>query len=125
MHKKNSPTEDTKPDKTTLAQDRTILANERTYAAWIRTGMAALISGLAVEKFMLEALPVWGIHTIAVILIASSSVAFFLAAWRYRHLHVHLEDADVTMVPLVVVRALSFFLALCALIALVGIWHLR
>jgi putative membrane protein len=122
MQEKNSSTEDREPNTTVLALDRTILANERTYAAWIRTGMAALISGLAVEKFMLEALPLWGIHTIAVILIASSSVAFFLAAWRYRHLHVHLEDADVAMVPLAVVRAFSFFLALCALIALVGIW---
>jgi len=48
--------------------------------------MAALISGLAIEQFMLEVLPIWGIHTIAVILIVSSSVAFFLAAWRYQHL---------------------------------------
>jgi len=125
MHTKDSAGEDRAPDKTTLALDRTILANERTYAAWIRTGMAALISGLAVEKFMFEALPLWGIHTIAAILIASSSVAFFLAAWRYRHLHVRLKEADVTMVPLAVVRAFSFFLALCALIALVGIWHLN
>ena len=122
MDKKYITTEDGEPSKTSLALDRTILANERTYAAWIRTGMAALISGLGVERFMYEALPIWGTHTIAVILIASSSVAFFLAAWRYRHLHVDLKDTDVTMVPLAVVRAFSFFLSLCALIALVAIW---
>ena len=125
MQKKNISAKDQAPNRTSLALDRTILANERTYAAWIRTGMAALISGLAVEKFMFEALPIWGIHIIAVTLISSSSVAFFLAAWRYRHLHVDLKNTEVTMVPLAVVRAFSFFLVLCALIALVGIWKLH
>jgi len=124
MNGMNTTKEDGQPDVITLAIDRTILANERTYAAWIRTGMAALVSGLAVEKFMLEAIPLWGIHAIAVILIVSSAAAFFLAAWRYRHLHVRLEDVDVSMVPLSVVRALSFALALCAFVALVGLWRI-
>lgn len=112
-----------KADQQRLALDRTILANERTYAAWIRTGISALIAGLAVEKFLLEAIPIWGVHIISVALIAFSSVAFFLASWRYRHFLVRLEDVDVAMVPLPVMRGISLVLILSAMIALVGLWH--
>jgi len=112
------------PSRTTLALDRTILANERTYAAWIRTGIAALIAGLAVERFLLEAIPLWGVHSIAVILIVFSAVSFFLAAWRYRHLRLRLQDADVVMVPSSVVIGLSILLAISSCIALVGLWRI-
>jgi len=106
----------------TLALDRTILANERTYAAWIRTGIAALIAGLAVEKFLLEPIPLWGVHAIAVILIVFSALSFFLAAWRYRHLHLRLKDADVVLVPPFAMIGLSLVLIVSACIALIGLW---
>jgi putative membrane protein len=106
-----------------LALDRTILANERTYAAWIRTGISALIAGLAVEKFLLEAIPLWGIHTIAVTLIVFSGVAFFLAAWRFRHFQVRRQDVDVEMIPLSLVRIVSLALTIAALVALIGLWR--
>ncbi|MGI9483419.1 MAG: YidH family protein, partial [Hyphomicrobiales bacterium] len=69
-----------------LALDRTILANERTYAAWLRTGLCALAAGLAIEKFMIDVLPFWGIRMISVVLIVFSAVAFLLSAWRHAHL---------------------------------------
>ncbi len=123
MANKNNGQNENPPDQLRLALDRTILANERTYAAWIRTGISALIAGLAVEKFLLEAIPIWGVHMISIALITFSGVAFFLAAWRYRHFLVRLEDVDVTMVPLPVMRGISLALIISALIAIVGLWR--
>ncbi len=124
MTERQAAYRDGTPDRTTLALDRTILANERTYAAWIRTGFAALISGLAVEKFLLESIPLWGVHAIAIILIVFSCMAFFLAAWRYCNLHVRLKDSDVVMVPPYAVIGLSLILIISACIALVGVLRL-
>ena len=123
MASKNKGRHVTPPDQLRLALDRTILANERTYAAWIRTGISALIAGLVVEKFLLEAIPLWGVHMISIMLIVFSGVAFFLASWRYRHFLVRMEDIDVTMVPLPVMRGISLALIISALIAFVGLWH--
>jgi putative membrane protein len=124
MVPENSSHKEAEPNRTNLALDRTILANERTYAAWIRTGLSSLIAGLAVEKFLLEAIPLWGIHVISITFIVFSGVAFFLAAWRYRHLMVRLEDIDIAMVPLSVMRLISLVLILSAVVALVGLWRI-
>jgi putative membrane protein len=105
-----------------FALDRTVLANERTYTAWIRTGLTALAAGVAFEKFMADVIPHWGTLTIAVILIAFSGVAFFVAAWRYTHLGIRLGREDVKRVPLTVTMGTSLILIACALIALVGLW---
>jgi putative membrane protein len=105
-----------------LALDRTVLANERTYTAWIRTGLTALAAGMAIVKFMADVIPHWGTLAIAVILIAFSGVAFFVAAWRYTHLGIKLGRVDVKRVPLTVTMGTSLILIACALIALVGIW---
>jgi len=102
--------------------DRTVLANERTYAAWLRTGLAALATGVAIEKFMVEAMPEWGIRSIAMILIAFSALAFGLAGWRYTHLGIKLGDIDVRMVPAVVTTALSILLVLCSVLAFISLW---
>ncbi len=123
MMKKNRIQTEVKPDQVRLALDRTILANERTYAAWIRTGIAALLAGLVVEKILIEAIPIWGVHMISVAFIAFSGVAFFLASWRYRHFLIRLEDTDVKMVPLPVVRGISLVLIVSVLIALFGLWR--
>lgn len=114
------------PDQQTTgyALDRTILANERTYAAWLRTGIAALAAGVAIEKFMVQVMPEWGIRSIAIILIAFSGLAFGLAGWRYTHLGVKLDTLDVKMVPSIVTTLLSIFLVLCSITALVSLWFL-
>jgi len=109
-------------DPTSLALDRTVLANERTYAAWIRTGLAALATGLAIAKFLTEVLPDWGIRVIAAVLIGFSAVAFVLAAWRYQHLHIKVSHLDVDVVPLIVIRIVSFVLACSSIIAFIYAW---
>lgn len=112
------------PDTNTLALDRTVLANERTYAAWIRTGLAALVTGLGIARFMVDSMPLWSIRTIAAILLVFSAAAFFLAAWRYEHLHVGMAHLDVRMIPVGMVKLSSLVLIACSLIALVGLWYI-
>ena len=107
------------PNNNTLALDRTILANERTFAAWIRTGFASLATGLGVERFMLNTIPLWSIHSIATLLLLFSAASFILAGWRYHHLRVKLENIDVDMVPMLVIRIICLTLAACAFIAIV------
>ena len=109
-------------DRTKLALDRTVLANERTYTAWVRTGLAALVTGLATAKFLVDVLPVWSIRMIATVLIGFSATAFMLAAWRYRHLHIKVSHLEVDVIPLFIVRILSFVLACSSIIALVYVW---
>ncbi|NIA01327.1 MAG: DUF202 domain-containing protein [Planctomycetia bacterium] len=112
------------PDTNTLALDRTVLANERTYAAWIRTGLASLVTGLGVARFLSDSMPLWSTHTIAATLILFSANAFFLAAWRYKHLHVGMAHLDVKMIPIAMVKLSSFVLIGCSLIALIGLWYI-
>ena len=107
-----------------LALDRTVLANERTYAAWIRTGLAALAAGLGIAKFMTGLMPLWSILIIAAVLIGFSGVAFLLAAWRYRHLHIKVSHLEVDAVPLAMTRSLSLLLMCCSMIALAGLWYM-
>ena len=107
---------------TNLALDRTVLANERTYAAWIRTGLAALATGLATVKFLAEVLPVWSIRMIATVLIGFSAAAFLLAAWRYQHLHIKVAQLEVDVIPLFMIRIISFVLAISSIIALIYSW---
>jgi len=112
------------PDTNTLALDRTVLANERTYAAWIRTGLASLVTGLGIARFLSESMPLWSIRTIAVLLILFSAAAFFLAAWRYEHLHIGMSHLDVKMIPVGFVKLSSLVLVTCSLVALVGLWYI-
>jgi len=119
MTKDISTVQAKQPDRNTLALDRTILANERTYAAWIRTGFASLATGLGVERFMLNTIPLWSIHSIATLLLLFSAASFLLAGWRYHHLRIKLENIDVDMVPMPVIRMISLTLAACSLIAIV------
>jgi len=113
-----------KPDTNALALDRTALANERTYAAWIRTGLASLVTGLGIARFLLDSMPLWSIRTIAAILILFSGVAFFLAAWRYEHLHIGMTHLDVKMIPVGMVKLSSLVLVICSLIALISLWYM-
>lgn len=116
--------QDTFDDRTGYALDRTVLANERTYAAWIRTGLTALAAGVAIEKFMVDAMPGWTIRSIAIILIVYSVAAFVMAAWRYSHLGIKLVHIDVKAVPAAVTTGASALLVVCSLLALAGLWLL-
>lgn len=123
----NMPKEDfivTPPDdpRSTLALDRTVLANERTCAAWIRTGLAALATGMGTAKFMGDLLHTWSIRLITVTLIAFSAIAFVVAAWRYRHLHLRITHLDLDTVPSSLINTLSALLIVCSLIALINLW---
>lgn len=113
-----------KADVNSLALDRTVLANERTYAAWIRTGLAALITGLGIARFMLEAMPLWSVRVISALFILFSAAAFMIAAWRYENLHVGVAHLDVKTIPIVLVKVLSILLAACSCLALIGMWYL-
>ena len=112
----------TPPDTTRLAMDRTILANERTYQAWLRTGLSALAAGLGVARFLNTALPVWMHLSIAALLISVAIVAFFLASWRYGHLHLRLQALDVDATPLWLVRLMAALLIAVAILALGGVF---
>lgn len=105
-----------------LAFDRTVLANERTYAAWLRTGLCALAAGLAIEKFMIDVLPFWGIRIISIVLIVFSGAVFLLAAWRYSHLKFGGRSEDVPRLSANTVTGVSVALAICSVLALVGLW---
>jgi len=110
------------PSANSLALDRTVLANERTYQAWIRTGLALFVAGLGIIKFLQNELPLWLLMPIAILLILFSAVAFLLAAWRYRHLHVRVANLDVETIPLWIVMTISTLLAASAVLALVGLF---
>ncbi|HED17849.1 MAG TPA: DUF202 domain-containing protein [Gammaproteobacteria bacterium] len=112
------------PDTNMLALDRTVLANERTYAAWIRTGLTSLLAGLGIARFLQGSMPLWSTQTIAAVLIIFSAVSFFLAAWRYEHLHVGMAHLDVKMIPVSMVKLSSLVLIACSLIALAGLWYI-
>jgi len=114
----------TRADTTSLALDRTVLANERTYAAWMRTGLAALVSALGIARFMMEAMPLWSIHLITVLLLLFSAAAFILAAWRYESLHLGMSHLDVKLLPLGLAKLLSYVLAACSLLSLIGLLYM-
>ena len=105
-----------------LAVDQTVLANERTWLAWLRTGLAVLAGGLAVARFMRTALPDWTALLISSLLVALSIVVFLLASWRYSSIHLRMAHLDIDAMPSRTAFAISAFLALCALIALAGLW---
>ncbi len=111
--------------RTGYALDRTVLANERTYAAWIRTGLTTLVAGLAIEKFMVDAMPGLIFQSIAVILIVYSMIAFIIAAWRYNHLGLKLVNLDIKSIPSAVTTGTSILLVFCSILALSGLWMLN
>ena len=120
-----SDEEDSIDDRTGYALDRTVLANERTYAAWIRTGLTTLVAGLAIEKFMVDAMPGLMFQSIAVILIVYSMIAFIIAAWRYNHLGLKLVHLDIKSIPSSVTTGTSILLVACSILALSGLWLLN
>ena len=105
-----------------LAVDQTVLANERTWLSWLRTGLALLAGGLAVARFMKTALPDVTALLVSSLLVVLSIAVFLLAAWRYGSIHLRMAQLDIDAMPARTAYAISGFLALCALIALAGLW---
>ncbi len=105
-----------------LAVDQTVLANERTWLAWLRTGLAILAGGLAVARFMRTTLPDWTALLISSLLVGLSVAMFMLASWRYASIHLRMAQLDIDAMSSRAAHAISGFLALCALIALTGLW---
>jgi inner membrane protein YidH len=116
-----SPAEERKQDRDALALDRTVLANERTYQAWLRTGLASAAAGLGVAKFLQETIPLWILLVIATVLILFSAVAFWLAAWRYSHVHLRTAHLDIETIRPWMAKSISLVLAACSLLALGGL----
>jgi len=109
---------------TQLAEDRIVLANEQTYTAWVRTGLAALATGVGFERFLSGAMPDWTIRAMAIILILFSACAFFLAIWHYTHLGLRLQNADIKILPIRILVALTAALGLTVTLALAGLYAL-
>ncbi len=68
--------------------------------------------------------PSYSIRSIATLLILLSLVAFFIASWRHRHLHINRDLSGVAAIPSWVTILISSALIIAALIALIGIWSL-
>jgi len=113
----------TKPDidTSTLALDRTVLANERTYQAWLRTGLASAAAGLGVASLSKAATPLWILLIIATILLLSSALFFWVAAWRYSHVHLRTAHLDIEALSPKVAKTVSALLAGCSFLALAGL----
>ena len=117
----SSPAKHSDTDANSLALDRTILANERTYQAWIRTGLSSGAAGLGLAKFLQDAIPVWILLSIASVLILFSALAFWIAAWRYSHVHLRTVHLDIETLPPWMAKTISAVLAACSLLALAGL----
>jgi len=99
-----------------------VLANERTFAAWTRTGLTALVTGLAVAKFLHGVLPNEFIPIIAMILFFCSAMFFGLAAWRYSHVGLRMKTTRVAGASTFMLIILASLLGLVSIAAAVGIW---
>lgn len=108
--------------RTVLAADRTILAGERTYAAWIRTGLAALASGVGARALLESVIPHWLVGATGSVLILFSAFCFVAAVWRDLWTGAPPPDPNLRKLPGWLLVALTGFLVLVALAALVGIW---
>ena len=108
-------------DPGTLSLDRTVLANERTYQAWLRTGLASAAAGLGIFSLLKAAIPLWILLIIATILLLFSALFFWLAAWRYSHVHLKTAHLDIDALSPKTAKFISVLLAGCSLLALGGL----
>ncbi|VAW20244.1 hypothetical protein MNBD_ALPHA12-1516, partial [hydrothermal vent metagenome] len=86
------------------------------------TGLALLVAGLGIFRFLQDELALWLLMSISMVLIVLSAMAFLLAAWRYRHLHLRVSHLEVDFIPLWVVLGISAVLAASAVLALLGLF---
>jgi putative membrane protein len=102
-----------------------VLANERTFAAWTRTGLAALVTGLAVAKFLHGTLPDVFIPIISMTLFFCSASFFGLAAWRYSHVGFRMKTTRVAGASTFLLIGLATLLGLVSVGTALGIWLLN
>jgi putative membrane protein len=114
--------EDSADRRTVLAADRTMLAAERTYAAWIRTGLAALASGVGARALLQDVVHPWLAAATGTVLILFSAFCFVAAIWRQLWTGAPPPAPDIQRLPPALLVALSGFLMVVTLAALVGVW---
>ncbi|WP_423141226.1 YidH family protein [Parablastomonas sp. CN1-191] len=112
--------EDSADRRTELAADRTILAAERTYAAWMRTGLAALASGIGAKALLGDTVPAWMASGTAGVLELFAVFCFFAGVWRQFDQGAPPPRPDVRALPSWLLVFFNGFLALVALVVLVG-----
>ena len=113
--------EDSADRRTELASNRTALAAERTYSAWIRTGLFALASGAGAKGVLAGLMPMWIVLADASALIVFSIFCFCAAVWRTSNSGAVRPNPDVRRIDQRVLIAMSAFLSLVSLAALVGV----
>lgn len=114
--------EDSADRRTELASNRTALAAERTYSAWVRTGLFALASGAGARGVLAGLMPDWLIRADGSALIVFSIFCFGAAVWRMVNSGAARPHPDVPRIDARVLVAMSGFLSLISLAALVGVW---
>ncbi|NOJ49208.1 YidH family protein [Bradyrhizobium archetypum] len=114
--------EDSADRRTELASNRTALAAERTYSAWIRTGLFALASGAGAKTVLTGLMPAWIILVNGSALIVFSIFCYVAAVWRFIHSGAARPAPDVPRIDARILTAMSAFLSIVSLVALVGIW---
>jgi putative membrane protein len=111
--------------RTVLAADRTMFAAERTYAAWIRTGLAAIASGVGARALMQDILSDWTARGTGTMLVLFGGFCFGAAVWREIWPGAPPPRPDARRLHPYLLIAVSFFLILVSLAAVIGIWTIR
>ena len=113
--------EDSADRRTELASNRTALADERTYSAWIRTGLFALASGAGAKGVLTGLMPAWVVTADSSALIVFSIFCYGAAVWRFRNSGAARPSPDVPRIDARILIAMSAFLSLVSLAALIGV----
>jgi putative membrane protein len=113
--------EDSADRRTELASNRTALAAERTYSAWIRTGLFSLASGAGAKGALTGLMPAWIVIADSSALIVFSIFCYGAAVWRFMNSGAARPQPDVPRIDARILIAMSAFLSLVSLAALVGV----
>jgi putative membrane protein len=115
-----SAQEESADRRTELAADRTILAAERTYAAWMRTGLAALAFGIGAKTLLEHNVPAWMAGGTGAVLELFAVFCFVAGVWRQFDRGAPPPRPDVRVLPPWLLVFFNGFLALVALVVMVG-----
>jgi putative membrane protein len=108
--------------RTELAADRTLLAAERTYASWVQLGLGSLAAGVGAKKLLVDLIPNWMVIATGTLLVLFSAFCFCAAVWRQLFPGLPPPNPDVKRIPPALLMIVNGFLALVALVALIGVW---
>ena len=112
--------EDSADRRTVLAANRTVLAAERTYAAWMRTGLAALAFGIGAKTLLEHHVPDWMASGTALVLELFAVFCFVAGVWRQFDRGAPPPRPDVKVLPAWLLIGFNGFLALVAVMVIVG-----